>query len=393
MDIERIRKDFPILEKVIYMDNAATSLTPVSVIEEISEYYSEYRANVHRGIHTLSKIASERYEEAHEKISRLINSSPEEIILTSNTTQGINLIALSLDLRRGDKVVTTSLEHHSNLLPWMRLRRKGVKVEIVNPDRKGRLNIGDFEDVIDENTKLIAVTHISNVLGSISPVNEIGRIARENNILYLVDAAQSVPHIPVDVKEIKCDFLAFSGHKMLGPTGIGAIYIRKEIADELEPKILGGGTIGQVTLSNYTLTKSPERWEAGTPNIAGAIGFGKAVEYLQNIGFERIRRHERELTRSIVSGLREIENVEPYGPGEEYQIGIVSFNVKDLNPHEVASVLDKESGIMVRSGHHCAMPLMNLLGCPGGTVRASLYIYNTLEEVDRFISEIKRIAG
>ncbi len=393
MDIERIRKDFPILEKVIYMDNAATSLTPVSVIEEISEYYSEYRANVHRGIHTLSKIASERYEEAHEKISRLINSSPEEIILTSNTTQGINLIALSLDLRRGDKVVTTSLEHHSNLLPWMRLRRKGVKVEIVNPDRKGRLNIGDFEDVIDENTKLIAVTHISNVLGSISPVNEIGRIARENNILYLVDAAQSVPHIPVDVKEIKCDFLAFSGHKMLGPTGIGAIYIRKEIADELEPKILGGGTIDQVTLSNYTLTKSPERWEAGTPNIAGAIGFGKAVEYLQNIGFERIRRHERELTRSIVSGLREIENVEPYGPGEEYQIGIVSFNVKDLNPHEVASVLDKESGIMVRSGHHCAMPLMNLLGCPGGTVRASLYIYNTLEEVDRFISEIKRIAG
>lgn len=375
------------------MDSAATSLTPMSVVDAISEYYSEYRANVHRGIHALSRMASQRYEEAHEKISRLINSSPDEVILTKNTTEGINLIALSLDFKKGDKLVTTSLEHHSNLLPWIRLKTQGVKVEIVNPDREGRFNVKDFEDVIDENTKLVAVSHTSNVLGSISPVNEIGKIARENNALYLVDAAQSVPHIPVDVGEINCDFLVFSGHKMLGPTGIGAIYIRNEIADELEPIMLGGGTIEEVTLNNYKLTKSPERWEAGTPNIAGAIGLGKAVEYLQEIGFDWIMEHERGLTRKIISGLRELENVEIYGPEDiECRIGILPFNVKGLNPHEVASILDKESGIMVRSGHHCAMPLMNLLGCPEGTVRASLYIYNTLEEVDKFISEMEKIA-
>ncbi|MCK4491438.1 MAG: cysteine desulfurase [Candidatus Altiarchaeales archaeon] len=397
MDVERIREDFPILEQgMIYMDSAASTLTPEPVLDSIVGYYRGYRANIHRGSYRISQTASDRYERARSTVAGFINADERELAFTKNTTEGINLIALSLGWKKGDKIVTTLLEHHSNLLPWLRLRRKGVELITIKPSYEGILDVGDFKDVIDDKTKLVAVGHISNVLGSIAPVEEIGEICKDKSCLFLVDGAQSAPHITVDVKKIRCDFFAFSAHKMLGPTGVGGLYMREDLVDELEPGVLGGGTVADVSMNGYELKKTSDRWEAGTPNIAGAIGFERAVNYLKDVGMDEIESHERRLVKKLVAGLGDMEGkgVEFYGPRTpDSRVGIVPFNVDGLEPDEVARLLEVKADIDVRSGDHCAMPLMrDVLGIEG-SVRASLYVYNTLGEVEKFISAMEEIIG
>jgi len=397
MDVQKIRGDFPILDgEIIYFDNAATSLTPKQVVLAEMEYYEKFNANIHRGVHELSQIASEHYESVYKKVSGLINSKPGEIAFTKNTTEGINLVASGLNFKKGDKVVVTAVEHHSNFLPWLRLKKKfNINLEILMPEPDGTINISDFEKAAKD-AKLIASTHVSNVLGIIFPVHEIGRIAEENNSLFLVDAAQSIPHLKVDVKKIKCDFLAFSGHKMLGPTGVGGIYINGDVAEEIEPLELGGGTTRGVecdenlNFTGYKFKPPPLRFEAGTPPIAQVIGLGAAIDYLNEVGFDWIEKHERKLTEFTLNALDEIENVTVYGTRN--RIGVISFNIKNLNPHDAASILSKEN-IVARSGFHCCAPLMKTLKIDKGTVRVSFYIYNTISDVEKFISVVNKIAG
>lgn len=396
-NVEEIRRDFPILNSgLIYFDNAASSLTPEPVIQKMLEFYRGYRANVERGVHKLSQKASRAYEEARFKIAKFINANAEnEIIITKNTTEGINLVANGINWRKGDKIVTTFIEHHSNFIVWLRLKQRfGVKVEVIKPDKEGKFNIKDFEEAVDEKTKLLAITHASNVLGSITPVKELAKIAHDAKAQILIDGAQSTPHIPINVKEINCDYFAFSGHKMLGPTGVGVLYIKEDHLKEVEPLAIGGGTINEVSSNSYILDESPMRFEAGTPPIAETIGLGAAVDYLTKIGLNNIEAYEKRLIEKMDSELRKIDKVEVYGPKESSKkIGITSFNVKGLNPHDVALTLDASANIMVRSGHHCAMPLTKeLLGLSEGSVRASLYLYNTMEEIEKFISVINEIS-
>ncbi|MBU1428351.1 cysteine desulfurase [bacterium] len=393
MNFAEIKTDFPILNDIIYMDSASTSLTPEPVLNVVSKYYREYNANVGRGVHRLSQVASQKYKDAHRKIADFIGANEEEVIFTKNTTEAINTVASGLKWKTGDKVVTTLLEHHSNFLPWLKLKSFGVALDIVKPDKNGKFNVSDFEEVIDDKTRLVAVTHVSNVLGTITPIEEISAICKKKNALLLVDGAQSVPHIHVDVKELGCDFLCFSGHKMLGPTGTGVLWMKEDLFDELEPLTFGGGMIEDVSFDGYELTSGYERFEAGTPNIAGGIGLGRAVDYLKKIGMDKIKDHEAKLTERLLEGLLEIRRVEIYGSlNSKERMGVVSFNIKGLNPHDVALMLDEASNIMVRSGHHCCIPLMKCFGLKEGTVRASLYLYNTEEEVERFLETVKEIA-
>ena len=400
LDVQRIRQDFPLLNSgIIYFDNAATSLTPEPVLNKMLEFYHNYRANIERGVHRLSQKASEEYEKAHLKIAEFINARSEtEIITTKNTTEGINIVANGLNWKRGQKIVTTLIEHHSNFIVWLRLKQRyGVDLEIVRPNKGGVFDISDFEKAIDDKTCLVAMTHVSNILGVITPVREVAQIAHEHGAQMLVDAAQSIPHLKVDVQKIGCDYLAFSGHKMLGPTGVGILYAREELHEDIEPTAIGGGTIEDVGLDYYRLNESPQRFEAGTPPIAEIIGLGKATDYLREIGMGSIKRHEEELTKRMYHGLREIPQVEIYGPenseNSEKRIGIVSFNVQDQNPHNVALALDISGNIMVRSGHHCTIPLMKIfLNRPRGSVRASTYLYNTKEEVDVLVSAVEEIS-
>jgi len=398
LNVDEMRKDFPILETgVIYLDSAASSLTPEPVLQKMLEFYRGYRANVERGIHKLSQKASEEYERAHAKVADFINAKSEsEVIMTKNATEAINYVANGLKWKKGDKIVTSVIEHHSNFIVWLRVKnRYGVDLEILKPRKpviKGFLDPADFQKAIDDKTKLVAITHVSNVLGVITPIKEIAEIAHEHDALVLVDGAQAVPHIKVDVQKIGCDYLAFTGHKMCAPTGSGALYIREELIDKIEPQCIGGGTIADVDMDYYKLGESPRRFEAGTPAIAESIGLGAAVDYLQKIGMENIENHERRLTKQIYEELREIPKVEVYGPEPEHKIGITAFNVGDLNPHDVALALDVSADIMVRSGHHCALPLAkNLLHKPG-SVRASTYFYNTEGEIEKFVSTLREIA-
>jgi len=397
LDVEKIRQDFPILNSgIIYLDNAASSLTPEPVIQKMLEFYHDYRANVERGIHRLSQKASEEYEKAHAKVGDFINARSEnEIIMTRNATEAINLVANGLGWKKGDKIVTSLIEHHSNFIVWLRLKERcGVDVEIVKPNKQGLFNIADFEKAIDDKTKLVAITHVSNVLGVITPVEEIAKIAHEHDAHLLVDGAQSVPHFRVDVRKIGCDYLAFSGHKMLGPTGVGVLYARNELLGAMEPMSIGGGTINDVGLDHYKLAEGPMKFEAGTPPIAEAIGLGAAVDYLKEVQPENIEAHERELVKMMYRGLSDVPGVEVYGPEKpEQRTGIVSFNVGNLNPHDVALALDVSADIMVRSGHHCCLPLTKeLLKRREGTARASLYLYNTKEEVEKLVSAVDEIA-
>ena len=396
LDPKKIRQDFPILDSgIIYLDNAASSLTPEPVVQKMLEFYHDYRANVERGVHRFSQRASEEYEEAHAKVADFINAESEtEIILTRNATEAINLVANGLTWKKGDKIVTSLIEHHSNFIVWLRLKKRyGIDVEIVRPDREGLFDIGDFEKAIDDKTRLVALTHVSNVLGVKTPIEEVAKIAHNHSAHLLVDGAQSVPHLKVDVQRIGCDYLAFSGHKMLGPTGVGVLYARKEMLNNLEPSSIGGGTIADVGVDHYTLSESPAKFEAGTPAIAEAIGLGAAVNYLRQVQLENIEVHERMLVKRMYHGLADIPSVEVHGPKNvEQRTGILSFNVGDLNPHDVALALDISAEIMVRSGHHCCLPLnKELLGRREGTARASIYLYNTEAEVEKLVSAVDEI--
>ncbi len=402
LNVEEIRRDFPIFRRVvngnplIYFDNAATTQRPVQVVAAIARFYLQYNANVHRGFHTLSQEASEAFEEAHEVIAHFINAySWEEIILTYNTTESINIVAYTWglkNLRKGDEIILTVMDHHSNMLPWRKVAEiTGARIRYVDITDDGLLRYDMLEEMISEKTKVVAFPMMSNVLGTMNDVKRIVKVAHSVDAIVVADGAQWVPHVPTDVRDLGMDFLAFSGHKMLGPTGTGILWGRKDILENLEPFKSGGDTIKDVTLDSVIWHDLPWRFEAGTPNIAGAIGLAEAAKYLMKIGMENVREHEKELVRHTLKRLEELaEDVEVYGPkNPEVRGGVVSFNVKDLHYHTVGKALDL-FGIAVRTGGHCAHPLHYRLGIKG-TVRASYYIYNTAEEVDRFIEVLKTI--
>jgi cysteine desulfurase/selenocysteine lyase len=386
-----IQADFPLLSKVCYLDSAATSLSPEPVLEAMLDYERNYRANAGRGVHRIAQQASQKYRDAHEKARKFIHAEEGELVFTRNSTEAINMVASGFPWQGGDQVITSLLEHHSNLLPWMRLRdQHKIDLRLITPAQDGTLDPAALEAVITKKTRLVAVSQTSNVLGNIVPVREFAKICLDHGALLLVDGSQSVPHLPVDVERLGCDFLCFSGHKMLGPTGTGVLYMKESC---LEPLLVGGGSVERVTAAGYTLTGGYERYEAGTPNISGAIGLGRAIEYLEALGMGDVRHHEQQITRHILDGLAGIENVQVFGPGPaEDRIGVISFTVQGLNPHDVAVMLDGEADVMVRSGHHCCMPLMDHLGLSDGTVRASLHCYNTITDADRLIDAVRKIA-
>ena len=397
MDVQSIRKDFPLLFKgVTYLDSAASSLTPEPVVLKEMEFYREYRANVERGVHRFSQMASEEYENAHDAVAHFIGATGRaNVAMVKNTTEAINLVANSLDWKKDDRIVTTVIEHHSNFITWLRVRqRHGTHVEVVRSSQEGLFDLADFERAIDDSTKLVAVTQVSNVLGCILPIKEIIEIAHEHGARTLIDGAQGVPHIETDVMDSKVDFLAFSGHKMLGPTGSGGLYIADAELATTEPLCIGGGTIADVSIDDYELAVPPMKYEAGTPAIAQVIGLGEACRYLKKVGMKNIENWDLKLANKLLDGLTEIDGVEVYGPKDPKQrVGLATFNIKDMNPHDVALTLDTEYDIAVRSGHHCALPLMKeLFQLNEGNARASTYIYNTFEEIDDLISAVKEIA-
>lgn len=389
LNVKRIRDDFPILADISYMDNAATSLSPEQVISSTNDFERHYRSNVGRGVHRLTSMASQKYWYAHQKIARFIGGENGTTVLTKNTTEAINMVACGTSWSKGDNVVSSILEHHSNFLPWIRLRKMGVDVSVIRADTHGSFDLGDFEHTINENTRMVAITHASNVLGNLLPVKEIASICHENGAKLLVDGAQTVPHVPLDVNELGCDYLCFSGHKMLGPTGTGVLWMKEP---DIQPMIVGGGMIENVSVNDYTLASGYEQYEAGTPNISGAIGLARAVEYLEDIGMDKIKKHESRITKRLLEGLYDLKGITVYGPEDNCRkIGVVSFNVEGLHPHEVAHILDEGAGIMVRSGEHCCQPLMEHMGLDNGTVRASLYLYNNEEEVDLLIATMEEL--
>jgi cysteine desulfurase/selenocysteine lyase len=389
-DVYEIRADFPLLSKgVIYLDNAATSLTPRQVVDAMAHYLLECRANVGRGSYRLALEATSMYEEVRKKVARFIGARATEVAFVKNTTEAINLVALGLKWRRGENIVTTALEHHSNALPWIRAAKLyGLEVRFVRPRRDGTLAVEEFERLVDENTKIVAVAHVSNVLGTISPVKEVAKIAKSKGALFLVDAAQSAPHMPINVKELGCDFLAFSSHKMCGPPGVGVLYVEDKV--QLDPLAVGGGVVADASLDDYKLLEKPHAFEAGTPPVGDVIGLGAAIDYLSGLGLENVMKHELRLAKKLKGFLIEIPDVKVLGP-EEPQSGIVSFSVRDVKAEDVALALGNLD-ICVRAGFHCAVPLVrDILGEKLGVIRASLYLYNTEEEVEKFIESLREV--
>ncbi len=402
MDVEKVRQDFPILARtargkpLVYLDSAATSQKPRQVIDAIAEFYSLHNANVHRAIYELGEEATREYEGAREKIARFIHArSPTEVVFTKSTTESLNAIAYGWGvkgpMRAGDGIVSTVMEHHSNQVPWYFVKDlKKAEMSWVDIRDDGTLRMEDYDRLITKRTKVVTVTHASNVLGTINPVDEIAKRAHEVGAICVVDGAQSVPHMPVDVQRIGCDFLAFSGHKMLGPTGIGVLYGREDRLKEMEPLLGGGEMISEVRLGEAKWNGLPGKFEGGTPNVAGAIGLGVAVDYLAGVGMESVRRHEMEITQHALKVLAGVKGFRAFGPTDvERRGGVVSFTLGDVHPHDIASILDVE-GICIRSGHHCAQPLMERLDVPA-TARASFYLYNTLEEADRLAEGLQKV--
>jgi len=402
MNVYELRRDFPIFEnakrdnkELIYFDNAATTQRPKVVIESIKEFYENYNANIHRGIYKLSEKATELYEETKEKIKVFLNAeSYEEIIYTRNTTESINLVAYSYTLNninRGDNVVLSVMEHHSNLVPWQILSKiKGIELRFVKMNEEYEIDLEDLKSKIDSKTRLISVVHVSNAIGSINPIKDIVDIAHDKNIPVLVDGAQSAPHMEVDVKNLDIDFFAFSGHKMLGPFGIGVLYGKREYLEHMDPFLGGGDMIKTCSLRSCNYASLPYKFEAGTPNIAGAYALSKAVEYLERIGLRNVEKHERKLTKKLLRYMMNKEEIIIYGKEtEKNRAGIISFNTKNLHSHDIATILDREN-IAIRAGHHCAMPLMKYIGVEG-TARVSFYLYNTEEEIERFIEVMEYI--
>ncbi|MCY3747696.1 MAG: cysteine desulfurase [Chloroflexi bacterium] len=400
MDAAAIRADFPVLAEqvherpLVYLDNAATSQKPRAVIDALQTYYETYNANIHRGLHALSERATAEYEDSRARVARFINARhAHEVIFTRGTTEAINLVARGWgdeNVGEGDEILLTEMEHHSNLVPWQMLaERRGAALRYIPMDVDGRIDLEGYARQFGPRTRLVTITQMSNVLGTITPATEVVRVAHEHGVPVLLDAAQSIPHLPVDVQALDADFVAFSGHKMLGPTGIGVLYGRESLLDAMEPLLGGGSMIRVVELHRSSWTGLPDKLEGGTPNIAGAIGLGAAVEYLAAVGMPGVARHEHNLTEYALAQLSDLEGVRVFGPMDaEDRGGVISFYVGDVHPHDVGTLLDAD-GIAVRAGHHCAQPLMRKLGVPA-TVRASMYLYNTADEVDCLVGGIAR---
>jgi len=391
MNTAQIRQLFPILHQdinghpLVYLDSAATSQKPISVIEAVKRYYELDNANVHRGVHSLGSRATDAYEGAREKVARFINAkSNEEIIFTRGTTTAINLVASSYAravCKEGDEIVITAMEHHSNLIPWQQVAKvTGATLKYIPLQPDGAILMEDVEKTITANTKIVAITYVSNVLGIVNPVKEIAEIAHRHGAKISVDGAQSTPHMKVDMQELDCDFYAFSGHKMCGPTGIGVLYGKKALLNNMEPIEFGGEMIDYVDLYNSTWKELPWKFEGGTPIIAGAVGLGAAIDFLEEIGMDAIEQHSRDITTYAMEKLTAIEDLSVYGPLNN-RAGLITFNLGDVHPHDLATVLDSE-GVAVRAGHHCCQPLMRWLNV-SSTARASFYLYNTEEDVDR----------
>jgi cysteine desulfurase/selenocysteine lyase len=406
-DPYEVRKDFPILQRVvngyplIYLDNAATTQKPAQVINAMREFYEKHNANVHRAVHTLSHESSELYEKAHEEVAEFINADGiKETIFLKNTTEAINLVAYSLGLHQlgeNDEVLVTLMEHHSNIIPWIMLSKiKGFKIKFAGVNTDGTLNYEDLEKLVSKKTRFVCLSHMSNVTGTINDVEKVAKIAHDYNALILVDGAQSVPRMPIDVKKLDIDFLAFSGHKMLGPTGIGVLYGKETILEEMEPFLYGGDMVRGVKFDqqneccSITWNELPWKFEAGTPNVCGGIGLMEAVKYLKKLGMQNVDNYERELTEYALKKFSELEKVKLYGPKDaSVRRGIIPFSIDGLNPHDISLFLD-QYGIMIRSGFHCAQPFHEQLKI-GPSARASFYIYNIKEEIDRLIEILREI--
>jgi cysteine desulfurase/selenocysteine lyase len=401
LDVAKIRADFPILNEeaypgvpLVYLDNAASSQKPRQVIEAMTEYYQNYHANVHRGIHRLSEEATNRYEGAREKVARFINApDASQIIWLRNATEGFNLVAYTwgrINIQAGDEILLTEMEHHANLVPWQMLaEEKGAVLRFIPFKENGTLDLTDLPSLLTEKTKLFSFTAMSNVFGTITPVKELVKAGHDVGAVVMVDAAQSVPHQPVDVQDLDCDFLAFSGHKMCGPTGIGVLYGKRELLEAMPPFMGGGDMIRRVHLTHSTWNEIPWKFEAGTPSIAEAIGLGTAVDYLSAIGMENIHAHEQFITNYALEALSEVTGVKLYGPPAAQKGGVAAFSLDGVHPHDIAELVDKE-GIAIRAGHHCAMPLHKKLGV-SATARASFYLHTTTEEIDKLVASLHRV--
>ncbi|MFN3490639.1 MAG: cysteine desulfurase [Anaerolineales bacterium] len=401
MNVNQIRKDFPILERktnngkpIVYLDSTATSQKPQQVIDAMNVYYQKSNANIHRGVHTLAEEATSLYEGAREKIAKFINAnSSREIIYTRNTTEAINLVAYSwarANLKAGDLVILTEMEHHSNLVPWQMLQaEKNIELDFISVTDDGLLDLDVYKSLLDRAPKLVSFTHMSNVLGTINPVQGMIQMAHQVGAIVLIDGAQSVPHLQVDVQKLDADFYAFSAHKMCGPTGIGILYGKSALLEAMPPFLGGGDMIKEVKLRSFRANTLPHKFEAGTPAIAEAIGFGAAVDYLSNIGTENIAKHEHEITEYALERLEEIQGIKLFGPSADKKGGVAAFTLDGIHPHDVAQILDKD-GIAIRAGHHCAQPLHEKFGIPA-TSRASFYLYSTKEEVDLLVNGIYKV--
>jgi cysteine desulfurase/selenocysteine lyase len=388
-DVYAIREDFPILDTVIYLDNAATSQTPRQSVEAMNDFFFTYAGNYGRGAHRLARETTERFEGARELVAALFKTDTHKVIFTKNTTESINIVARGLGWSAGDRVITSVIEHHSNYLPWVALRKQGVQLDFIEADREGVVDPKDIEAAITERTKLITICHVSNAFGSVQDIKTIAEIGRANGIKALIDAAQSAGHSELHLSEIGCDFLAVPGHKgLLGPQGTGVLIAKDP--EDLNPLLLGGGAVESVSGYTYKLLDPPAKFEAGTPNIPGVIGLGRAVEYVQALGITNIEKHVDTLARLAAKELADVRGVDVYGPAE--RAGVVSFNVGGMNPHDVSMILDESSTICTRSGFHCAMPALLSLGL-NGTVRASFGPYNTVEEVEALVGAVTAIAS
>jgi cysteine desulfurase/selenocysteine lyase len=406
LDVARVRRDFPILARevhsdvpLVYLDSAATSQKPQRVIDAMGRYYQNQNANIHRGIHKLAEEATAAYEDARSRITQFIAAgSSREIIITKNATEAINLVAYSwgrANLSKGDLILLSDMEHHSNIVPWQMLASQlELQLEYIPLTSDFRLDIAAYQALLERGPKLIGIAHMSNVLGTINPLDEICRAAHDAGAIVIADGAQSVPHIPVDVKALDVDFLAFSGHKMCGPTGVGILYGRERLLEDMPPFLGGGDMIKRVHRHKFTANELPHKFEAGTPPIAEVIGLGEAVDYLNELGMEAVRGHEHVIIEQALERLDEVPGVTVYGPSAEYKGGVAAFTFQGIHPHDVAQILDGD-GIAVRAGHHCAMPLHEQLGLPA-TTRASFYIYNTEDDIERLINglyKVKEIFG
>lgn len=398
-DPNKLREDFPVLDRVVnknklvYLDNAATSQKPKSVIDSLTQYYSTYNSNVHRGVHTLSVEATEAYENARVKLSDFIGSIPEEVIWTRNTSESINIVAYGLKnkVSSGDNIVISRMEHHSNLVPWQQLcDQTGASLRYLEHNLEGRIDLIDAKAKIDAKTKIIAITHMSNVLGVINPIKEIREMSKKFGSYLVLDGAQSVPHFKVNVNDLDCDFLSFSAHKMLGPTGIGLLYGKEELLNEMPPFYFGGDMISEVSYETAKWNDLPYKFEAGTPNIADAIATGAAVDYLNSVGMDNIFEHEEDITKYALEKFKELDGYNIIGPtDEEARGGVISFTHNKIHPHDIGEILDK-FGIAIRTGHHCAMPLVRSYEIVAAA-RASFYLYNTKEEIDLLIDALREV--